>query len=95
MVNNSTNINKTNNHLSSKESLNSDGQQYDQYQENKHLPLTLVCWPQIRHMAMEIQVLAWDSHKNVAGFNLLLEFQSSWYWWYEHFRFVIDVSIET
>ena len=25
MVNNSTNINKTNNHLSSKESLNSDG----------------------------------------------------------------------
>ena len=27
MVNNSTNINKTNNHLSLKESLNSDGQQ--------------------------------------------------------------------
>jgi hypothetical protein len=26
MVNNSTNINKTNNHLSLKESLNSDGQ---------------------------------------------------------------------
>ena len=28
MVNNSTNINKSNNHLSPKESLNSDGQQF-------------------------------------------------------------------
>jgi hypothetical protein len=28
MVNNSTNINKTNNHISPKESLNSDGQQF-------------------------------------------------------------------
>jgi hypothetical protein len=28
MVNNSTNINKTNNHLSPKESLSSDGQQF-------------------------------------------------------------------
>ena len=28
MDNNSTNINKTNNHLSPKESLNSDGQQF-------------------------------------------------------------------
>ena len=35
MVNNSTNINKTNNHLSSKESLNCDGQQFYQYQQNK------------------------------------------------------------
>ena len=32
MVNNSTNINKTNNHLSPKESLNSDGQLFHQYQ---------------------------------------------------------------
>jgi hypothetical protein len=31
MVNNSTNINKVNNHLSPKESLNSDGQQFYQY----------------------------------------------------------------
>ena len=31
MVNYSTNINKTNNHLSPKESLNSDGQQFCQY----------------------------------------------------------------
>jgi hypothetical protein len=34
MVNNSTNINKTNNNLSPKESLNSDGQQFHQYQQN-------------------------------------------------------------
>ena len=40
MVNNSTNINKTNNHLSLKESLNSDGQQFHQYQQNKQSPLT-------------------------------------------------------
>jgi len=31
---NSTNINKTNNHLSTKESLKSDGQQFHQYQQN-------------------------------------------------------------
>jgi hypothetical protein len=40
MVNNSTNINKTNNHLSPKESLNSDVQQFHQYQQNKQPPLT-------------------------------------------------------
>ena len=35
VVNNSTNINKTSNNLSPKESLNSDGQQFHQYQQNK------------------------------------------------------------
>ena len=35
MVNNSANINKTNNHLSSKESLNSDGQLFYQYEQNQ------------------------------------------------------------
>ena len=40
MVNNSTNINKTNNNLPPKESLNSDGQQFynnlsPKYQQNK------------------------------------------------------------
>ena len=40
MVNNSTNINKSNNHLSPKESLNSDGQQFQQYQQNQQPPLT-------------------------------------------------------
>jgi hypothetical protein len=38
MVNNSTNINKTNNHLSPKESLNSDGQQFHQYQQIEQSP---------------------------------------------------------
>jgi hypothetical protein len=33
MVNNSTNINKSTNYLSPKESLNSDGQQFHQYQQ--------------------------------------------------------------
>ena len=37
MVNNSTDINKTTNHLSPKESLNSDGQQFHRYQQTKHL----------------------------------------------------------
>jgi hypothetical protein len=40
MVNYSNNINKTNNYLSPKESLNSDDQLFYQYQQNKQLPLT-------------------------------------------------------
>jgi hypothetical protein len=40
MDNNSTNINKTNNHLSPKESLNRDGQQIYQYQQNEQSHLT-------------------------------------------------------
>jgi hypothetical protein len=39
MDNNTTNINKKNNHLSPKEILNSDGQQYHQYQQNEQSPL--------------------------------------------------------
>jgi hypothetical protein len=40
MINYSTNINKTNNHLSPEENLNSDDQLFYQYQQNKQLPLT-------------------------------------------------------
>ena len=40
MLNNSTNINKMNNHLSPKESLNSDGQQLHWHQQNKQSPHT-------------------------------------------------------
>jgi hypothetical protein len=40
MVNNYTNINKVNNHLSPKESLNSDGQQFYQYQHIQQSPIT-------------------------------------------------------
>ena len=36
MVNNSTNMKKTNNNLSPKESLKSDGQQFYQYQQRNH-----------------------------------------------------------
>jgi hypothetical protein len=57
MVNYSTNINKTNNHLSPKESLKSDGQQFHQYQQNEQSPLTFTQWTQkkgSRHMTSEI-----------------------------------------
>ena len=40
MVNHAANIRKTNNHLSPKENLNSDGQQYRQYPQNKRAYLT-------------------------------------------------------
>jgi hypothetical protein len=40
MLNNSTNIKKMNNHLWPEESLNSDGQQFYQYQQNEQSPLT-------------------------------------------------------
>ena len=40
MVNNSTNINNINNNLSPRESWNSDGQQFHQYQQNEQSPLT-------------------------------------------------------
>ena len=40
MVNNYINIYKANNHLSLKESLNIDGQQFHQYLQNKQPPLT-------------------------------------------------------
>jgi hypothetical protein len=40
MVNNSTNINNMDNHLSPEESLSSDGQQFHQYQQHGQPPLT-------------------------------------------------------
>jgi hypothetical protein len=40
MVVNSININKTNSHISPKESLNSDGGQFHQYQQNQQSNLT-------------------------------------------------------
>jgi hypothetical protein len=40
MVNNSSNINKTNNHISPKESLKSDGQQFHPDQQNKQSHFT-------------------------------------------------------
>ena len=40
MVNNTANIHNINNHLSLKERLNSDGQQYRRYPQNEQSPLT-------------------------------------------------------
>ena len=54
-----------------KKSLNSDGQQFHQYQKNKQpsLPLIIEHKKSPWHMPMEIQVLAWDRHRNVTGLN--------------------------
>ena len=56
------------------ESLDSDGQQFHKYQQNKKSPFTLTHRTQNRpqHIMLEIQVLAWDKHNNVAGLNQLM-----------------------
>jgi hypothetical protein len=54
MVNNSTNFNKKNNHLS------------PQISEHKKKDYNN------EHMTLEIQVLAWDMHKNVATLHRLI-----------------------
>jgi hypothetical protein len=66
MVNNSTNINKPNNHLSPKESLNSDGQQFHQYQQTKQSPLVLNK-KQPQHIMLKSQVLAWGQTQKCGG----------------------------
>ena len=55
------------------ESLDSDGQQFHQYQQNKvtsHLKSLNTKRPW--HMALEIQILTWDRHTNMAEVNQLL-----------------------
>jgi hypothetical protein len=56
-----------------KKSLNSDSQQFLQYQQNEQSPLTITHWIQKRpqHMMLEIQFLAWERHKNVAGYGMV------------------------
>jgi hypothetical protein len=51
-------------HILWKESLNSYGQKFHQYQQNKHFKELNTKRP--RHVALEIRVSACDSHKNVA-----------------------------
>ena len=54
--------------------LNSDGQQSHQYQQNEQSLPTFTYWTQKRrprHITSEIQLLSWDRHTNVAGFNRL------------------------
>jgi hypothetical protein len=43
-------------------------QQFHQYQQNEQSPLTFTHWTQnknrLRHMTLDIQVMAWDRHKH-------------------------------
>ena len=101
MVNNSTNINKI------RESLNSDGQQFYKYQQNKRKfkqwwstiiipPISLStkwsttsCLKHLKtkrpwHMTLEIQVLSWDRHKNMAGVKLVVTF-----WFYDLCKYLL------
>jgi hypothetical protein len=65
--------------LWSKESLNSDGQQFHQYQQYEQLPLTSNHWTQKKpqYVTLESHVPPWDKHKNVVGLNRLMGFQPS------------------
>jgi len=55
--------------ISFKESLNSDGQQFHQYQQNLLPSLTSNHWIQKipLHVALEIQVLTWDRNKHMTA----------------------------
>jgi glycine cleavage system regulatory protein len=57
-------------------SLNSDGHQFNKYQQKEQLPLILTKLTEHlkrpRHMTLEIQVLALDRHKNVAELKRLM-----------------------
>jgi hypothetical protein len=69
-----------------KESLNSDGQQFQNYKQNEQSPLTLTHWLQQRKTTtydVAKHVLAWDWCTNVAGSNPLVRSQAlpSWYIW--------------
>jgi hypothetical protein len=75
MVNKWNNINKT------KETLNSDGQQFHQYQQNELSTLTFTHWTYNKqwHMTLEIQILSW----NALSHNTILKFHCGGqiYWW--------------
>ena len=56
------------------ESLNTDGQQFHQYQQNEQSPLTLthLTQKQGRHITLEIRIIAMDRHTDAAGLNRLI-----------------------
>ena len=60
-----------------KQSLNSEGHQFHQYQQEgqSHMILTSLNIKRPRHVTLEIQVLVRDRHINVVGLNMLMEFQ--------------------
>ena len=64
-----------------KESLHSDGKKFHQFinKTNNHLSL-LNIKKMLLEMMLQIQVMPWDRHKNVAGLNQLMGFQSSLSW---------------
>ena len=69
-----------------KESLNSDGHQFCQYQQNKQSPLILTELTEHKKTPrhMKVEILAWDRHKHVEGLNLLMgsfqHFRGQHYW---------------
>ena len=44
------------------ERLHSDGQHFQQYQQNEQSPLTSNHWKQKRHRTLVMQVMDWDKH---------------------------------
>jgi len=52
-----------------KGSSNRDDLQFFKYQQNKQAPLIITHWTQKipGHMTLEIQILTWGRHKNMAG----------------------------
>jgi hypothetical protein len=64
-----------------KESLNNDGHQFHQYQQNEQSPLILTELTEHKkpqHMTLEIEVLAWYRYRSVVGLNWLMESQPSY-----------------
>jgi hypothetical protein len=87
MVNNSTKINKINNNLSPKEILNSEGQQFHQYQQDKLLILVeLLTFSVKTFFRWEIIVCFVDIGRIVNHHCLDFLYErgfclSCWYWW--------------
>jgi hypothetical protein len=73
MVNNSTNIIKTNNHHSAQITEHKKTTTYDIGNSGPGLGQTQTCGRvKSQRMTLEIQVLAWDRHKHVSRLNRVL-----------------------
>jgi hypothetical protein len=58
-------------------SLNSDDQQFPQYQQNVQSPLILIPCTHKKPTTLETHVMVWDRHKTVAGLNPLYNWLSN------------------
>ena len=74
-------------HFIMKISLNSEGHQFHHCQQNEQSTLILPPPPlpkkkekRPRQMTFEIEGLAWERHKHVAGLNRLMEWQTTPSW---------------